>query len=201
MPPIYRTGYPFLFNRNASNKALKVCASPGGQKTIKRSDFNGCVDAAIKVDRIVPIDSKFPLDNFERMTGAENDIERQQFEKLFARDVKSHVDAIASKYIRPDEGTLDFALMYVPAERVYYEAVAGDANADDPDGAIGYALRRRVIPVSPHTFYAYLAAILHGDRPELSTSPELPYLLGGAWIMALLGVPCQHLRWRILASF
>ena len=72
------------------------------------------VDAAIMVDRIVPIDSKFPLDNFERMVGSDNDIERQQFEKLFARDVKGHVDAIASKYIRPDEGTYDFAFMYLP---------------------------------------------------------------------------------------
>src|SRR5580765_8912763 len=65
------------------------------------------VDAVIKVDRLVPIDSKFPLDNFERMLGAENDIEHQQFEKLFARDVKAHVDAIAGKYIRTDEGTYD----------------------------------------------------------------------------------------------
>ena len=72
------------------------------------------VDAVIKVDRIVPIDSKFPLDNFERMLAADNDIERQQHEKLFARDVKTHVDAIAGKYIRPDEGTYDFALMYIP---------------------------------------------------------------------------------------
>src|SRR5204862_671166 len=67
------------------------------------------VDAVIRVDRLVPIDSKFPLDNFERMVAADNDIERQQHEKLFARDVKGHVDAISSKYIRPDEGTYDFA--------------------------------------------------------------------------------------------
>ena len=117
------------------------------------------VDAAIKVDRIVPIDSKFPLDNFERMTGAENDIERQQFEKLFARDVKSHVDAIASKYIRPDEGTYDFAFMYIPVEAVYYELACGKTGA-----LLQYAHERRVFPVSPTTFTAYLQVIALGLR-------------------------------------
>ena len=115
------------------------------------------VDAAIKVDRIVPIDSKFPLDNFERMTAAENDIERQQFEKLFARDVKSHVDAIASKYIRPDEGTYDFAFMYLPSEAIYYELVCGRTGA-----LLAYANEKRVLPVSPTTLTAYLQVIVLG---------------------------------------
>ena len=100
------------------------------------------VDAVIKVDRIVPIDSKFPLDNFERMLNAENDIERQQFEKLFARDVKTHVDAIASKYIRPDEGTYDFAFMYLPSEAIYYELACGRTGA-----LLAYANDKRVLPV------------------------------------------------------
>src|SRR2546430_7784379 len=62
------------------------------------------VDAVIKVDRLVPIDSKFPLHNFERMVNADKDIGRQGFEKAFARDVKSHIDALPSKYTTPDEG-------------------------------------------------------------------------------------------------
>ena len=95
----------------------------------------------IKVDRLVPIDSKFPLDNFERMVGADNDIERQQFEKLFARDVKGHVDAIASKYIRPDEGTYDFAFMYLPSEAIYYELACGKTGA-----LLEYAHAKRVAP-------------------------------------------------------
>jgi DNA recombination protein RmuC len=115
------------------------------------------VDAAIKVDRIVPIDSKFPLDNFERMLSAENDIERQQFEKLFARDVKSHVDAIAGKYIRPDEGTYDFALMYLPSEAIYYELACGRTGA-----LLAYAHDKRVLPVSPTTLTAYLQVIVLG---------------------------------------
>src|SRR5437762_1255796 len=115
------------------------------------------VDAVIKVDRIVPIDSKFPLDNFERMLAAGNDIERQQFEKLFARDVKSHVDAIASKYIRPDEGTYDFAFMYLPSEAIYYELACGKTGA-----LLEYAHDKRVLPVSPTTLTAYLQVIVLG---------------------------------------
>jgi DNA recombination protein RmuC len=115
------------------------------------------VDAVIRVDRIVPIDSKFPLDNFERMVAAENDIERQQFEKLFARDVKGHVDSIASKYIRPDEGTYDFAFMYLPAEAIYYELVCGKTGA-----LLDYAHGKRVLPVSPTTLTAYLQVVVLG---------------------------------------
>jgi DNA recombination protein RmuC len=115
------------------------------------------VDAVIKVDRLVPIDSKFPLDNFERTVAAENDIERQQYEKLFARDVKTHVDAIAGKYIRPDEGTYDFALMYLPSEAIYYELACGKTGA-----LLAYAHEKRVLPVSPTTFTAYLQVIVLG---------------------------------------
>jgi DNA recombination protein RmuC len=115
------------------------------------------VDAVIKVDRLVPIDSKFPLDNFERMLGADNDIERQQFEKAFARDVKTHIDAIASKYIRPDEGTYDFAFMYLPSEAIYYELACGKTGA-----LLEYAHGKRVLPVSPTTLTAYLQVIVLG---------------------------------------
>jgi len=115
------------------------------------------VDAVIKVNRLVPIDSKFPLDNFERMLAADNDIERQQHEKLFGRDVKNHVDAIASKYIRPDEGTYDFALMYLPSEAIYYELACGKTGA-----LLAYAHEKRVLPVSPTTLTAYLQVIVLG---------------------------------------
>ena len=115
------------------------------------------VDAVIRVDRLVPIDSKFPLDNFERMVAADNDIERQQHEKLFARDVKGHVDAISSKYIRPDEGTYDFAFMYLPSEAIYYELACGKTGA-----LLQYAHEKRVLPVSPTTLTAYLQVIVLG---------------------------------------
>jgi DNA recombination protein RmuC len=115
------------------------------------------VDAVIKVERLVPIDAKFPLENFERIGAAESDDQRTLFEKAFARDVKGHVDSIAEKYIRPDEGTFDFALMYLPAEAIYYELVCGKTGA-----LLAYAHSKRVFPVSPTTFTSQLQVIVLG---------------------------------------
>ena len=99
------------------------------------------VDAAIKIgERIVPVDAKFPLENFRRMLGETDDAQRRQHRKAFARDVKLRVDEIAKKYILPDEGTYDFALMYVPAENVYYEIAVRPEDADEEP--IAFAERR-----------------------------------------------------------
>jgi DNA recombination protein RmuC len=117
------------------------------------------VDAIVRVDRDIPVDSKFPLDNYTRLVEAETDDERQLAERQFARDVKQHIDAIAAKYIRPDEGTYDFAFMYIPVEAVYYELACGKTGA-----LLSYAHERRVFPVSPTTFTAYLQVIALGLR-------------------------------------
>jgi DNA recombination protein RmuC len=117
------------------------------------------VDAVIRVDRLVPIDAKFPLENFERLVAAEDEAERTLYEKAFARDLKAHVDSIATKYIRPEEGTYDFALMYLPAEAVYYELVAGRTGQ-----LLAYSHEKRVFPVSPATLYAQLQVIALGLR-------------------------------------
>jgi len=117
------------------------------------------VDAVVRVGQLIPVDSKFPLDNFSRMVETEDDAERQLYEKAFARDVKGHIDAIASKYIRPAEGTYDFAFMYVPVEAVYYELACGKTGA-----LLQYAHQKRVFPVSPTTFVAYLQVIVLGMR-------------------------------------
>lgn len=112
------------------------------------------VDAAIKTDAgILPIDSKFPMENFLRMSKADIKEEKAVIEKEFIRDVKKHIDAIAKKYILPDEGTMDFALMYVPSEGVYYELV----NTTE---LMEYARKNRVYVVSPSTLYAHLQTIL-----------------------------------------
>jgi DNA recombination protein RmuC len=116
------------------------------------------VDAVIRVgDRLAPVDAKFPLDNFERLVDAQEAEERELYEKAFARDVKGHVDAIAAKYIRPDEGTYEFAFMYLPSEAIYYELVCGKTGA-----LVGYAHERQIVPVSPSTFTAYLQMIVLG---------------------------------------
>jgi DNA recombination protein RmuC len=123
------------------------------------------VDAIIRLadGHLVPIDAKFPLENFQRMLKEDlSDVQEREFRKAFASDFKKHVDAIADRYIRPDEGTLDFALLYVPAENIYYEAILRDERLGEPLGINSYALKKRVIPVSPNSLYAYLQAIVLG---------------------------------------
>jgi DNA recombination protein RmuC len=121
------------------------------------------VDAVIFVgSNLVPIDSKFPLENFQRIVSASGDDERKKYRKEFARDMRKHVDSISEKYISPEAGTFDFALMYVPAENVYYEVISSGESGDD--GVSRYALDHHVIPVSPNSFYAYLQVILLGLR-------------------------------------
>jgi DNA recombination protein RmuC len=121
------------------------------------------VDAVIRLDRsLVPVDAKFPLDNFQRLVEADADAQRELYAKQFSRDVKQHVDAIAQKYIRPDEGTYEFALMYLPAEAVYYELVCGRLGGES--NPLAYALERRVIPVSPSTLHAYLLVLVLGFK-------------------------------------
>ncbi|OGV70031.1 MAG: hypothetical protein A2283_21670 [Lentisphaerae bacterium RIFOXYA12_FULL_48_11] len=121
------------------------------------------VDAVIILHLgLVPIDAKFPLENFKRIITSADDNERKTAKKHFINDVKGHIDAISSKYIRMDENTFDFALMYIPAENVYYETIIKDSEFGGEMSLFNYALKKRVIPVSPNSFYAYLQTIILG---------------------------------------
>jgi len=112
------------------------------------------VDVAIKTDAgILPIDSKFPMENFQKMAKAKDKKDRQVFKRAFTKDVKKHIKTISQKYILPEEGTMDFALMYIPSEAVYYEIVNLIELAE-------FARKSRVYPVSPSTLYAHLRVIL-----------------------------------------
>jgi len=126
------------------------------------------VDAVVQLpDFLVPIDAKFPLPSFEKVVTAESDEERIKLRKQFLKDVTAHIDKIAADYIRPAEGTLDFALCYIPAENVYYETIV--KYAGETQDILQYSLDKKVIPASPNLLYAYLMTVvmgLHGLQIE-----------------------------------
>jgi len=117
------------------------------------------VDAVVRLpnDLLLPIDSKFNWDNFKRMTESEGEEDRAVHRKQFLSDVKKKVDEIATKYILPSEGTVDMALMYMPAESIYYEVVQNIREEDVAE----YARKRKVYLVSPNTLYITLSAVIH----------------------------------------
>ncbi len=123
------------------------------------------VDAVIKIgNRLVPVDSKFPLESFKRFVDVQTDEEKRRAKKEFIKAVNTHIDDIAAKYILPDEGTYDFALMYIPAENVYYETIIKDEGFGEEKSIFSHAISKKVIPVSPNSFYAYLQVIILGMK-------------------------------------
>ncbi|MBI5559889.1 MAG: DNA recombination protein RmuC [Deltaproteobacteria bacterium] len=139
---------------------------PSSHYQVQYTFKNGTrVDAVIKLNNgLVPIDSKFPLENFKKVVDGTTDEEKKSAKKSFIKDVKNRIDEIASSYIIPEEGTFNFALMYIPAENVYYETIIKDESLGDEKLIASYAFSKRVIPVSPNSFYAYLQTILLGLR-------------------------------------
>ena len=131
------------------------------------------VDAVLKTDAgLLPIDSKFPLENFQRILKAENKGEEKRARSAFISDVRKHIKAISQKYILPEEGTMDFALMYIPSEAVFYEIV----NLTE---LTNFAKGLRVYPVSPSTLYAHLQTILlsfEGKKMEAKSKEVLQLL-------------------------
>jgi DNA recombination protein RmuC len=117
-------------------------------------------DAVIRFPQgMVAIDSKFSLENFRRMAEANGDGDRKAARRDFLKDIRKRIDEIATKYVRPADGTLPFALMYIPAENVYYEAILRD---DDGNDLYSYCFQKKVVPVSPNSLYAYLQTIVVG---------------------------------------
>lgn len=128
---------------------------------------NEAVDAVVKIkDKILPVDAKFSLENYRRIVAESNEDKKKELEKEFKNDLKKRIDETA-KYIRPSEGTLDFAFMFIPAEGIYYDLLINEVGAVKVNtrSLIDYAFNeRKVIIVSPTTFAAYLQTVLQGLR-------------------------------------
>lgn len=125
------------------------------------------VDAVVKVkDKLIPVDSKFSLENYEKILAATDAGEREKLEKVFKQDLKARIDE-TSKYIWPEKGTLDFAFMFIPSEAIYYDLLVNKVGAvkTNTRDLVEYAFReKKVIIVSPTSFLAYLQTVLQGLR-------------------------------------
>jgi len=125
------------------------------------------VDAALFIgEKIIPIDSKFSLENYNKIINEKDPTKKEQLEKVFKQDLKNRIDE-TSKYIRPEEGTFDFALMFIPAEGIYYDLMVNEVGAVKANtrDLLEYAVwEKNVHIVSPNSFYAYLQTILQGLR-------------------------------------
>ncbi|MEI6296143.1 MAG: DNA recombination protein RmuC [bacterium] len=142
---------------------------PPGKFQMQYGFKNGeIVDAVIFLDKdkILPIDSKFSLENYNKIITERDPVEKEKYEKTFRQDLKNRIDE-TSKYIRPEENTMDFAFMFIPSEAIYYDLLinqVGAVKASTRD-LIEYAFhQRRVIIVSPTSFMAYLQTVLQGLR-------------------------------------
>ena len=140
---------------------------PGSYKMQYEFPGGETVDAIIHTkEGIIPIDAKFSLDNYQRLVSAIDDKQREELEKQFKNDLKMRIDECA-KYVRPKDGTLPFAFMYIPAEAIYYDLLVNEVGSVKVNtrNLIDYAYNeKKVIIVSPTTFAAYLQSVLYGFK-------------------------------------
>lgn len=160
-PPKLRGGMGEVLLENLLREIL-----PAEHYTLQHRFRTGdIVDSIIRLkEGMVSVDAKFPLENFRRMLDAKTDEDRKAARKEFARNVKKHIDDIHDKYILTEEGTFPFAMMYIPAENVYYETIIKNEDDDSEKALYAYATSKQVMPVSPNSFYAYLLTLAQGFR-------------------------------------
>jgi DNA recombination protein RmuC len=144
---------------------LKNVLPPGSYEMQYGFQDGTIVDAAVFVkDKIIPIDSKFSLENYNRLVEEKNEVEKERLEKLFVADLKNRI-AETSKYIQPGQGTMDFAFMFIPHEAIYYDLIVNKIGAlkEDSESLIQRAASKyHVLIVSPTSFLAYLQTVLQG---------------------------------------
>ncbi|MBI3630755.1 MAG: DNA recombination protein RmuC [Candidatus Sungbacteria bacterium] len=147
---------------------LKNVLPPGSYQMQYAFSDGVIVDAAVFVDRrVIPVDSKFSLENYNRILEARDPLERKRYESVFVADLKLRIDE-TSKYVKPHENTMDFAFMFIPSEAVYYDLLINKVGAvsDDTKNLLYYAGQKKVIIVSPTSFLAYLQTVLQGLRNQ-----------------------------------
>ncbi|MFW0871023.1 MAG: DNA recombination protein RmuC [Patescibacteria group bacterium] len=140
---------------------------PPDNYTFQYSFKDGLIaDAVIKLDgdKLLAIDSKFSLENYNNIVQANDDVTKEQYKKQFREDLKLRINETA-KYIKPNEGTMDFAFMFIPSEGIYYDLLISEIGVVNSQNFLEYAFReKKVIVVSPSTLYAYLQTIMQGLR-------------------------------------
>ena len=145
---------------------LKNVLPPGSYQMQYPFKDGSIVDAVVFVgEKIIPIDSKFSLENYERLRVATDNTERDRLEKAFKQDLKLRIDE-TSKYIKPVENTMDFAMMFIPSEGIYYDLLVSKVGVVQVSAMdlVEYAFKKNVIVVSPTSFLAYLQTVMHGLR-------------------------------------
>lgn len=147
---------------------LKNVLPPGSYQMQYPFRDGSVVDAALFIDkRIIPVDSKFSLENYNRLIEAPSPEEKRKYESAFISDLKTRIEETA-KYVKPEENTMDFAFMFVPSEAVYYDLLINKVGTvkEDTNNLIYYAGKKKVIIVSPTSFLAYLQTVLQGLRNQ-----------------------------------
>lgn len=147
---------------------LKNVLPPGSYQMQYKFSDGTIVDAVVDMDkRIIPIDAKFSLENYNRMVQAHDPAEKKRFEMAFVADLKLRIDE-TSKYVKPEEKTMDFAFMFIPSEAVYYDLLINKVGviAEDSNNLVYYAGKKKVIVVSPTSFLAYLQTVLQGLKNQ-----------------------------------
>jgi DNA recombination protein RmuC len=128
-------------------------------------DGRETVDCVVRFkDVVVPIDAKFPRDDYMRYLEAPSDEEKASCWRDFERVIREKITSIESKYVKPEKGTSEFALMFIPSEAIYYETIAERNHLGEPSAIFEYAQDHHVLPVSPNTFYAFLQIVVMGIR-------------------------------------
>ncbi len=147
---------------------LKNVLPPGSYQMQYSFKDGSIVDAVVFVaQRIIPIDSKFSLENYNRIIEARSSEERRKYESVFIGDLKARIEETA-KYVKPEENTMEFAFMFIPSEAVYYDLLINKVGAvtEDTNNLIYYAGKKKVIVVSPTSFLAYLQTVLQGLKNQ-----------------------------------